>query len=80
MTGGFAKDNNFGVGSGVAIANGAVAGTGKNLAVMDEHGADGDFAGGGGGGTRFSKCFLHELNVRFHLRRENNMRKDRKRH
>src|SRR5437016_10332010 len=43
--GGFAKDNDFGVGCGVDIANGAVVRTGQNLAVMDQHGADGYFAG-----------------------------------
>ena len=66
------------MGRRVVVANRAVAGTGENLAVMDEHGADGDFAGGGRG-TRFRERLLHELDVRFHLRRENNTRKDRKR-
>src|SRR5216683_2973105 len=70
--GGFSQSNDFGVGRGVAIADGAVAGTGENPAVMDEHGADGDFAGCGGG-AGLSKSFLHELNVGFHLPREDNM-------
>src|SRR5229473_5682901 len=70
--GGFSQSNDFGVGRGVAIADGAVAGTGENPAVTDEHGADGDFAGCGGG-AGLSKSFLHELNVGFHLPREDNM-------
>ena len=70
----FSQTDNFGVGGGVAIAHGAIARTGKDLAVVDEQGADGDFAGLGSG-TRFSECFLHELDVNIHRRRENNMRK-----
>jgi len=71
--GGFANDDDFGVGGGVAVANGAIAGTSEDLGVVDEHGADGNFAGCGGG-TGFDERFLHELNVSFHLRRENNTR------
>ncbi len=70
----FSQTDDFSVGSGVAIAHGAIARTGKDLAVVDEQGADGDFAGLGSG-TRFSECFLHELDVNIHRRRENNMRK-----
>jgi len=44
--GGFAEDYHFGVGGGVAIADGAIAGTGQDLALVDEYGPDGDFAGG----------------------------------
>jgi hypothetical protein len=69
---GFAKRDDFGVGGGVAIADGAVARTGEDLAVMDEHRAYGDFAGFGGG-TGFGQGFLHELDISFHLRRENIM-------
>ena len=69
---GFAKCDDFGVSGGVAIADGAIASTSENLAVMDEHGADGDFACCGCR-ARFSECFLHELNVGFHLPREDNM-------
>ncbi len=74
----FAKNNDFGVSGGVAIADGAVARTGENFAVMDEHGADGDFAGCSGS-VRFNQRFPHELDVSFHLRRENNTRKQWKR-
>jgi hypothetical protein len=66
-----AKDENFGVRRGVAIADGAVAGTSEDLAVMDKHGADGNFIGCGHG-ARFSERLLHELDVSFHLGRENN--------
>ena len=75
--GGFAKDNHFRVGSGVIVADGAIAGTAENLAVVDEHGADGDFAGYSCG-ARFSDRLLHELDVCFHLPRENNTRGEEK--
>jgi hypothetical protein len=71
-TSGFAKYNHFRVGRGVIVADGAIAGTGQNLAVVDEHSADRDFAGLGGG-TGLSKSFPHELDVGFHVERENNM-------
>ncbi len=74
----FAKNNDFGVSGGVAIADGAVARTGENFAVMDEHGADGYFAGCCRS-ARFNQRFPHELDVSFHLRRENNTRKQWKR-
>lgn len=64
--GGFAKDNHLRMSRGVIVADGTVAGTGENLAVMHEHGADRDFATCGGG-TGLSKGFSHELNVGFHL-------------
>ncbi len=70
--GGFAQGDDFGVGGGVAIADGAIASTGEDFAVVDDHGADGDFAGC----SRYAclrERLLHELDVRFHLRRENNM-------
>jgi hypothetical protein len=70
-----AKDEDFGVRRGVAIADGAIAGAGENLAVVDEQGADGNFAGRGRG-VRFSERFLHELDVSFHLGRENNTREE----
>jgi hypothetical protein len=70
--GGFAKDDDFAVGGGIAVADGAIAGTGQNLAVVDQHSTDRDFAGLGGG-TGLSKGFPHELDVGFHVERENNM-------
>jgi len=76
--GGFAKGDDFGVSGGVAVADRAVTGKSEDLAVMDEHGADGDFAGGSRGACFGERC-LHELDVSFHCRRENNMRKERKR-
>jgi hypothetical protein len=68
-----AQDNYFRMGSGVAIADGAIAGTSEDLAAMDEHGADRDFASFGSG-ARFSQGFLHVLDVSFHVRRENSTR------
>ncbi len=67
----FAKNNDFGVSGGVAITDGAVARTGENFAVMDEHGTDGYFAGCCRS-ARFNQRFPHELDVSFHLRREDN--------
>ena len=64
--GGFAEDDDFRVGGGVAVANGAVAGAREEFAVMDEHGADGNFAAGGCS-AGFGESFLHELEVRFHV-------------
>jgi hypothetical protein len=69
---GFANDDDFGVCGGVAIANGAISRTSQNLSVVDEHGADGDFAGGHRG-TRFGERFVHELDLGFHLPPEDNM-------
>src|SRR5712691_11062814 len=47
-TGGPAKDDDFRVGGGVVVADCTVVRTRENLAVVDEHGPDGDFAGCGG--------------------------------
>ena len=69
--GGLAKDNHFRVGRGIIIANCAVARSSENLAVMNEHRADRNFAACGCG-TRFTQGLLHELDVNFHCRRENN--------
>jgi hypothetical protein len=63
--GGFAKGNHFRMGCGVIVADGAIAGTGQNLAVVDEHGANGDFAGYRRG-ARFCERFLHELEISLH--------------
>ncbi len=70
---GFADYDDFGVRGGVTVANCAVARAGQNFAVMDEHGADGYFARSGRG-AGFLEGRLHECDVRFHLRREDNMR------
>ena len=64
-----AQDNYFRMGSGVAIADGAIAGTCEDLAAMDEHGAYGNFAGFGSR-VGFAECFLHELDIGFHSVRE----------
>ena len=63
--GSFAKDDDFGVGGGVTIADGTIAGTSEDLAFADEHGANGDFAGFGGG-TGFGECFVHKLDISLH--------------
>ena len=69
--GGFAKSNHFRMGGGVIVANGAVARSSENLAVVNERRSDRNFAGCGRGAC-FSQGFLHELDVIFHCRRENN--------
>src|SRR6266702_1274302 len=61
---------------GVVVANGAVAGAGEDFAAVRENGADGHFAGDGRR-TRFFESSLHELDVGFHLRREDTMREER---
>src|SRR6266702_1549203 len=73
---GFAKDDDFSVGGGIVAANGAVAGAGDDFAIVREDGADGHFAGGGRR-TRFLESSLHELDVGFHLGREDTMREER---
>jgi hypothetical protein len=75
--GGFAQSHDFGVGGRITIADGPVARTGKNPAVVDKHGSDGNFAGCGRG-TSFRQGFLHVLDISFHAGRENNTRKERK--
>src|SRR5260370_26416507 len=75
--GGVAQNDNFGVSSGVTIANCTVAGTNEDLSIVDKHCADWNFAGCRCG-MRFRQVFLHELYVSFHLARENNMRRDAK--
>jgi hypothetical protein len=75
---GFAQSHDFGVGGRITIADGPVARTGNNLALVDKHGSDRNFAGCGRG-TGFRQGLLHVLDVSFHAGRENNMRKERKR-
>ncbi len=70
--GGLAQNDNLCVSCWVVVADGAVAGTGEDLAIVDEHGADRDFAGYRCG-ARFGQGFLHELDVSFHLPREDSM-------
>ncbi len=75
---GFTKDDDFGVGGWIVVADSAVAGAGENLSVVNQDGSDGDFAGEGrGAGLR--ECFLHELEVSFHLWREDSTGKEKKR-
>lgn len=66
--GGFAQSYDFGVGGRIAIADGPIARTGKNLAVVDKHRTDGDFTGRCRGAP-FSERFLHELDISFHQSR-----------
>jgi len=75
--GGFAQNHNFGMGGGVTIADSAVARAGENFAVVHEHGADRDFASCCCA-TGFDERLLHELDVSFHLPRENNMRREKR--
>jgi hypothetical protein len=68
--GSFANDDNFRVGGGVAIAYRPVARTGEDSAVVHKDGANRNFAcrcrSAG-----LSKGFLHELEIGFHVGREN---------
>jgi hypothetical protein len=72
--GGFAQDDDFGVGGGVVVADGAIAGVSEDFAVVDKDGADGDFARGRSG-AGFGEGFVHVLDVGFHLWREDSMQK-----
>jgi hypothetical protein len=71
-TRGLAEDEDFGVSGGIVVADGAVAGTSEDFPVMNEDGADGNFADRSGG-VGFGEGLLHEFEVRFHLGRENSM-------
>ena len=62
QAGGCAKDEDFGVGGGVVVADCTVVRTRENLAVVDEHSADRDLADCGGC-LSFLQRFLHELGV-----------------
>lgn len=55
----FAEDNHFGVGGGVAIANGAVAGPREDAARVQEDGADWNFTSGGSR-AGLSESSLHQ--------------------
>jgi len=70
---GSTHDNNLRVGGGVAVANGAIAGAGEDLAVMHQDGADRHFASGRCG-ARLSQGFSHGLEIGFHVVPEDNMR------
>ena len=59
---GFTEDDQFGVGGGVIIADGAIAGAREDDIVVDEHGADGDLAGGGRG-AGFVESKLHIVKI-----------------
>ncbi len=70
--GSFAEGDDFRMRGGVAIADRAVTRTGEGFAFVDEHRADGHFADCGRG-TSFGQGLLHELDLGFHLPREDNM-------
>jgi hypothetical protein len=60
--GGFANHDDFSVGGRVTVANGAIARAGEDFTVMDDAGADGDFAGRSRG-AGFLEGDLHERDV-----------------
>ena len=64
----FPDHDNFGVGGGVIVTDGAVPGTSENGSFMNEKSSDGDFASFGGG-AGLGKCELHELQIVRHKRR-----------
>src|SRR5580700_4367907 len=69
---GFAKDDDFRVRGWIIFADGAVAGTSKDLVTVDNDRADWNYPSGSRSAS-FRKCFLHKLDVGFHVRRENSM-------
>jgi hypothetical protein len=62
------------VGGGVVVTNGAVAGTGEDSIVVNEHGADWNFTGISRS-TSFGESELHEMKIAGHQRHEDNMGK-----
>ena len=70
----FTNCDNFRVRRRIIIANRAVVRSGKDFAVMDQHSANRNFADCGRC-TCFCKGLPHELDVSFHVERENNMQK-----
>lgn len=66
---GFPKDDDFGVRGRIVIANRAIARAHENGIVVDEYGADGDFAGVGRG-AGFVESKLHIVEVVWHGRDE----------
>jgi hypothetical protein len=66
---GFPKDDDFRVSGGIIVANGAIARAHENGIVVDEYGADGDFAGVGRG-AGFVESKLHIVEVVRHGRNE----------
>ncbi len=66
---GLPNDDDFGVGGGVIIADSAIAGAREDGIVADEHGANGDLAGGGRG-AGFVESKLHIIKIVRHGRNE----------
>ena len=71
--GGFAQDHDFGVGGGVAVANGAIAGARNNSRIVDQDRANGNFSCKGRG-AGLVEGLLHEFEVGLHTSREDSMR------
>jgi hypothetical protein len=69
---GFANGDDLGVCGGIVVANRAIAGARKDLLVMDENSAYGDFASFGGS-AGFVQGELHELRIIGHWWVEDSM-------
>ena len=59
---GLAQDDDFGMCGGVIVANGAIAGAREVRIVVNEHRADGDFAGTGGSASLLQSK-AHEMEI-----------------
>jgi len=59
---GFAQHDDFGMGRGIIVANGAIARARQVYVILNEHGADGDFAGIGGNTSLFQSN-AHEMEI-----------------
>ena len=70
--GGFAEDDDFGVGGRVIVADGAITGAGDDFVFVDKDGTDGNFAGIGGS-TRFVERELHVLEVGEHRKKDSTL-------
>jgi len=63
-----ADHDDFSVGGGIVVANGAIAGASEDRSIMNEEGPDRNLARLGGS-ARLGKSELHEMQVVWHGRR-----------
>ncbi len=66
---GFAQHNDFGMRSGIIVANGAIAGARQVHIIVNQHRADRDFAGIRGSASLFESK-AHEMEIVRHAKRE----------
>ena len=67
--GGFAEDNHFGVGGGVVVADGVIAGLRDDFVFADDESADRNLSGRSGG-AGFVESELHKIEIGGHAKKE----------